>query len=183
MQIRLSTLALRSRGDITRKSPKTGVSVASQKGLMSGKKMFKKVTPLLNPKGLEIPPNSGPRFSDETWEQMSFSLDGPPHHMCSLRPSTLNHWLGQGNVMFLHLSVCPQGDMMSPPVWLSGPMFLQGRVCLYEGGLPPVGRSALEGEVSACWRQYLQNQKSGRYAFYWNVFLLKLLECIPLFAD
>ena len=40
-QIRLPTLALKPRGEVTR-SPKTGVSVAPQKGLMSSKN-FKKI--------------------------------------------------------------------------------------------------------------------------------------------
>ena len=114
---------------------------------------------------------------------MSFSLDGPSHHMFSLSPSTLNHWLGQGNVMFLHLSVCPQGDIMSFPFWLPGPMFLQARVCLWEGGLPPVGRSASRG--SACWRQYPQNQKAGGTPStgMFSGQPSELLECIPVFAD
>ena len=69
--------------------------------------------------------------------------------------------LGQGNAFRSVYRLC----MISFPIWLPGPMFLLGggslsRGFLSKGGVS-VGRSC-------------RNQKSWRYASYWNAFLLCL---------
>ena len=74
-----------------------------------------------------------------------------------------------GKVMFLHMSVILSTGggglcMMSLPVWLAGPMFLLGALCL--GGLCPGG--SLWG-VSP--QQKPRTVKSGRCTSYWNAFL------------
>ena len=64
--------------------------------------------------------------------------------------------------------------MMSLPVWLPGPMFLPG-VCVQRVSV--WGASVQSG---LC-RETPQNQKSGRYASYWNAFLFgKIIPCVKI---
>ena len=94
--------------------------------------------------------------------------------------------LGQFNVTSVCLStggVC----MMSLPIWLPGPMFLleglspwshvrsSGGLCLGGlclGGLCPGGLCPRGG---LCRETPTRNQKSRRYASYWNAFLFTLM--------
>ena len=89
-------------------------------------------------------------------------------------------------VMFLHLSVCSQGGGGLPT---EGGSAYRGRRSSYRGrgsaykrggGLLMGGAVCLQGEGSAAYSRGLaepplpRNQKSGRYAFFWNAFLLLL---------
>ena len=83
-----------------------------------------------------------------------------------------------GKVMFLHLSVSHSVHrwrhlcMMSLPVWLPGPMFLPGDLCLWFHGLSirdPLGQRS-PGQISPAQRPPC-TVKSGRYTHI-------LLECI-----
>ena len=94
-----------------------------------------------------------------------------------------------GNLM-LQVFVCPRGGgvcMMSLPIWLPGPMFLleglsswshvrsSGGLCLGGlclGGLCPGGLCPRGG---LCRETPTRNQKSRRYASYWNAFLFTLM--------
>ena len=59
--------------------------------------------------------------------------------------------------------------MMSLPVWLTDPMFLPGGLCLWSHA-PSTGWGSLsKGSLS---------ENSGRYASYWNAFLLSLIPSI-----
>ena len=110
-----------------------------------------------------------------------------------------------GKVLFLHLFVCQGGlCMTSLPVWLPGPMFLLGSLCLWyhvpSGGLCQGDRGLCPGNfcpgVSLSIRISLgggalsRGSVSGRicctvksvqYTSYWNAFLfLTLLEYVVM---
>ena len=107
-----------------------------------------------------------------------------------------NEVLGQGTV--LHLFVCSEGGlhMISFPIWLPGPMFHLGDLCLWSyvtsgegeclcpGGLCP-GESLFRG--ASVQGVYLQGvsvqgdfcrQRPPRYGEEWAVRIL--LECFPV---
>ena len=104
-----------------------------------------------------------------------------------------------GKVQFLHLSVCPQGCMMSLPVYVPSPMLLLGEVFVMGGsllrGLCQEGVSVSgEGlcERGSLWKEgslwkrdptpvmtSLGSHWSGRYASYWNAFWFKNISTIP----
>ena len=86
------------------------------------------------------------------------------------------------SVMFLHVSVCPQGD-----IWAGTPPAGTPPLCRYIPweGIPPRGGSPRTGTTpwagtppgqvppGACWEI---RATSGRYASYWNAFLYPCLS-------
>ena len=89
--------------------------------------------------------------------------------------------LGQGNVFTRVCHSVHRGEgalcMISLPVWLPGPMFLPGGLCLWSH--VPSGRVSitdtpfdrdLPGQRPPC------TVRSGWYASYWNAFLLTVIS-------